>query len=69
MSEALSRLSASFTKTQSAQLPEQGEPIGGRDRFRARIGRQTVSLPLSPKLSDEDVQDVIAAVRDVLGVA
>ena len=32
-----------------------------------RIGRQTVSLPLSPKLTDEDVQDVIAAVRDVLG--
>lgn len=30
------------------------------------IGRQTVSLPLSPKLSDEDVKDVILAVRDVL---
>lgn len=32
----------------------------------ARIGRQTVSLPLSPKLSDEDVGDVILAVRDIL---
>ena len=32
-----------------------------------RIGRQTVSLPLSPKLTDEDVGDVIAAVRGVLG--
>ena len=31
-----------------------------------RIGRQTVSLPLSPKLTDEDVDDVIAAVRTVL---
>ncbi len=32
----------------------------------ARIGRQTVSLPLSPALSDDDVQDVIAAVRRTL---
>ena len=32
-----------------------------------RIGRQTVSLPLSPKLSDEDVEDVITAVRRTLG--
>ncbi len=31
-----------------------------------RIGRQTVSLPLSGCLSDEDVQDVIDAVYDVL---
>lgn len=30
------------------------------------IGRQTVSLPLSAKLSDEDVSDVIEAVRAVL---
>lgn len=29
----------------------------------ARIGRQTVSLPLSAKLSDADVRDVIQAVR------
>jgi dTDP-4-amino-4,6-dideoxygalactose transaminase len=28
-----------------------------------RIGQQTVSLPLSPALSDADVDDVIAAVR------
>ncbi len=27
------------------------------------VGRRTVSLPLSPGLSDEDVLDVVAAVR------
>jgi dTDP-4-amino-4,6-dideoxygalactose transaminase len=32
-----------------------------------RIGRATVSLPISPKLSDADVADVAAAVREVLG--
>jgi dTDP-4-amino-4,6-dideoxygalactose transaminase len=31
-----------------------------------RIGRQTVSLPLSPKLTDDDVEDVIDAVRRVI---
>jgi len=31
-----------------------------------RIGQQTVSLPLSPKLNDRDVADVIRAVRQVL---
>ncbi len=31
-----------------------------------RIGRQTVSLPLSARMTDEDVQDVIAAVRMTL---
>ena len=31
-----------------------------------RIGRQTVSLPISPKLTDADVERVIAAVRAVL---
>ena len=31
-----------------------------------RIGQQTVSLPLSPRLTDEDVQDVIDAVRGIL---
>lgn len=31
-----------------------------------RIGRQTVSLPLSAKLTEEDVEDVIEAVRRVL---
>ena len=31
-----------------------------------RIGRQTVSIPLSAKLTDEDVGDVIAAVRRCL---
>lgn len=34
-----------------------------------RIGRQTVSLPLSAKLSDADVEDVIAAVRRSLKLA
>ncbi|MEN9566384.1 MAG: hypothetical protein RLZZ69_1580 [Cyanobacteriota bacterium] len=32
-----------------------------------RIGRQTVSLPLSPKLTDKDVEDVILAVKQILG--
>jgi dTDP-4-amino-4,6-dideoxygalactose transaminase len=32
-----------------------------------RIGRSTVSIPISPKLTDADVGDVIAAVRRVLG--
>lgn len=31
-----------------------------------RIGRETVSLPLSPKLTDQDAADVIEAVRRVL---
>ena len=31
-----------------------------------RIGRQTVSLPSSAKLSDQDVSDVVAAVRRVI---
>ena len=31
-----------------------------------RIGEQTVSLPLSPKLTDRDVADVISAVHKVL---
>jgi dTDP-4-amino-4,6-dideoxygalactose transaminase len=30
------------------------------------IGRQTVSLPLSAKLSDADVEDVITAVKRIL---
>ena len=29
------------------------------------IGRQTVSLPLSPKLTDKDVEDVILAVKQI----
>lgn len=32
-----------------------------------RIGRQTVSLPLSAKLTDEDVEYVISAVREIVG--
>jgi dTDP-4-amino-4,6-dideoxygalactose transaminase len=31
-----------------------------------KLGRETVSLPLSPGLSDEDVERVIASVRDIL---
>lgn len=31
------------------------------------IGRQTISLPLSPKVSDRDADSVIAAVRKILG--
>ncbi len=30
------------------------------------IGSRTISLPLSPKLTDEDAADVVAAVRDVV---
>lgn len=37
------------------------------DPHARRIGRQTVSLPISAKLTDDDVQDVIAAVFRVLG--
>jgi dTDP-4-amino-4,6-dideoxygalactose transaminase len=33
----------------------------------SRIGRQTVSLPLSPKLTDDDVEDVVVAVGRVIG--
>ena len=32
----------------------------------AAIGRQTVSLPISPKLTDSDVEDVVSAVRRIL---
>jgi dTDP-4-amino-4,6-dideoxygalactose transaminase len=32
----------------------------------ARIGRQTVSIPLSAKLTDEDVADVIESVANSL---
>lgn len=31
-----------------------------------QIGRETVSLPISPKLTDDDVEDVIHAVREIL---
>jgi dTDP-4-amino-4,6-dideoxygalactose transaminase len=30
-----------------------------------RIGRQTLSLPLSPKLGDGDQDDVIAAMQEI----
>lgn len=32
-----------------------------------RIGRETVSLPISPMLTEEDVEDVIRAVQTLLG--
>ena len=35
-----------------------------------KVGRQTVSLPLSASLTDGDVEDVVKAVEEVLvGVA
>jgi dTDP-4-amino-4,6-dideoxygalactose transaminase len=34
----------------------------------ARVGRKTVSLPISARLEDQDAADVITAVRRVLGV-
>jgi dTDP-4-amino-4,6-dideoxygalactose transaminase len=33
----------------------------------ARIGQQTVSLPISAKLTDRDVADVVEGVRRALG--
>ena len=30
------------------------------------ISERTVSIPLSPKLTDDDVEDIIEAVKDVL---
>lgn len=49
--------------------PYYGKALGWRPEdypHAARIGRQTVSLPLSPALTDADVSDVIAAVRRIL---
>jgi dTDP-4-amino-4,6-dideoxygalactose transaminase len=34
-----------------------------------RLGRQTVSLPLSPALSDAEVERVIRAVKEIIGSA
>jgi len=34
----------------------------------ARVGRETVTLPLFPAMQDEDVPRVCRAVREVLGV-
>jgi dTDP-4-amino-4,6-dideoxygalactose transaminase len=31
-----------------------------------QYGRQTISLPLSPKLSDQDISDVVMAVQDII---
>ena len=31
-----------------------------------RVGRSTVSIPLSAKLSDRDVDDVVASVKSIL---
>lgn len=52
-----------------------GKSVALPDRFREleragralRIGRQTVSLPISAKWTDDEVQKVIAAVFRVLG--
>ena len=53
-----------------AEHPFYRETLGWRPEMypvARRIGRQTVSIPLSPKLSSRDVGDVIEAVRRVLG--
>jgi dTDP-4-amino-4,6-dideoxygalactose transaminase len=34
-----------------------------------RVGRQTVSVPLTPKLTDDEVERIIRAVYEVLRVA
>ncbi|HLF57732.1 MAG TPA: DegT/DnrJ/EryC1/StrS family aminotransferase [Thermoanaerobaculia bacterium] len=50
--------------------PYYRERLGWKPEHRpvaTSIGRRTVSLPLSAKLTDEDVADVVAAVRAVLG--
>jgi len=55
-----------------AEHPVYRDRFGWRpDRWphAARIGRQTVSLPISPKLTDGDVERVISAVRNVLQTA
>lgn len=45
-----------------------GDCMGHFERWSnaTRIGRQTVSLPLSPKLTDSDVERVIEAVRAIV---
>jgi dTDP-4-amino-4,6-dideoxygalactose transaminase len=48
-----------YYQNQFGWLPEQTPHA-------TRIGRQTVSLPISARLTDEDVEDVITAVRRVL---
>jgi dTDP-4-amino-4,6-dideoxygalactose transaminase len=53
-----------------AEFPYYQQRFGWRPEnwpHAARIGRQVMSLPLSPGLSDGDVRDVIEAVRSVLG--
>jgi dTDP-4-amino-4,6-dideoxygalactose transaminase len=54
-----------------SEHPYYQETLGWRpeDTPRAtRIGRSTVSLPISPKLTDEDVEDVVEAVRQGMGL-
>ena len=31
-----------------------------------KVGRETVSLPISARLTDEDIEDVITAVRTII---
>lgn len=33
-----------------------------------RVGQQTMSIPISPKMTEQDVEDVIEAVRDILRI-
>ena len=52
-----------------AEFPYYQETFGWRPEDfpnATRIGRQTVSLPISAKLSDDDVEDVIRAVTHIL---
>ena len=41
-------------------------PVESMHPYAVRIGRQVVSLPLSAKLTDEDVEDVITAVVNII---
>jgi dTDP-4-amino-4,6-dideoxygalactose transaminase len=50
--------------------PYYQEALGWRPEMvpqATRIGRQTVSIPLSPALTDRDVDDVVEAIRRILG--
>jgi dTDP-4-amino-4,6-dideoxygalactose transaminase len=55
-----------------AEHPVYRERFGWRPEdwpVACQVGRQTVSLPLAPKLTDEEVERVIRAVREILRVA
>jgi dTDP-4-amino-4,6-dideoxygalactose transaminase len=52
---------------QAALLLPQLRHIEKRRRRREEIGQRTISLPLYPKLADEEVDYVIAGVKEAVG--